>query len=176
MAVVSPSSFQLHQPLDLVFFGKFGASVENDERRPGPDQSSRMADSRSLRNRCRSHLDSRGDLDGRETKNDVERCSYPMGMVRLGLVVPGGFVGVALDCRWNIGAFKPVGAVVGYASVLAGGLPGWLDDDLADTGCERSVGSIDSRSKPQGGQFSLALAGLRIVRRYFYNDELEALL
>jgi len=99
-----------------------------------------------------------------------------MGMVRLGLVVPGGFVGVALDCRWNIGVFNPVWAIVGYASVLAGGLPDWLDDDLDDTGCARSVDSIDSRSKSQVGEFSLALAGLRIVRRCFYNDELAALL
>jgi len=72
MAVVPPSGFQLHQPLDLVFFSKFGTSVENNERRPGPDQSSRMADSRSLRRRCGSHVVSWGDLAGHETKNDVE--------------------------------------------------------------------------------------------------------
>lgn len=56
-----------------------------------------------------------------------------MGVVRLGVVVPGRFVGVALDCRWNCWSFELGGVIVSDTAVLAGGLPGWLDDDLANS-------------------------------------------
>ena len=173
MVVVSPSGIELHQPSDLVRTGKINPSVENDECRPGTDQSSCLDDPRPLRHRCRSHLVSRSDLAGLEAKNCFERSPYPMGVVRLDLVVPGGFVGVALDCGWNCWSFKSGGANVSDAAVLVGRLPGRLDDDVvnAEPPC-----AIASRCRDPVHANEMALAGLRIVHHGFYDDELAVVL